>query len=583
MQPTGYSPYQAPESRKKISFKSFKIPTFPKFSGGFKKWLLIILGFLFTLFFVVYLCMGDLRFFANNFLRLGFFQKDYLIVFQNNYELRPGGGFITGYGEVSVTMGIPSGLSFHNSYEIETEKYVSPPYPHEELLKSDWYDGYSFRDANWNPNFPESAATLIDFYHKKFPKKDVDGIIVVNFSVIEALIGRLGGIELNGETLTQENLFKKITDNVNDVDRHNEDALAERKDILGELVGPLMSKLKYHPFKAKSVIVESMANKDIYFWFANKTLQKKVDARGWANTMTLPKNSDFLAVSLANLGSKKADRYLMDHVDYHVDLQGDTPQATVKVTLNYPGERNIYADDYKGYLRLYLPPGAEILSETKDLKVEKEGDFKVIGTVVNLKAEETKAFSFKYQLPRNILTNDNYQLKVIKQSGDKKYYTISLEGNDDHGMEVLNRHSDDSSLDFLVKENKAFWQGTLKNDLNLNLKLLEDVTAPYPVEQGFDSLKMLSIYWNEAISPSSGTDISNYKIIDLDKTDKEQTDTIKITKAKIVGETITQLEIEGVTQQDLERYQIIMKGIKDVSNNTIDPDPKIITAVQRIK
>ena len=109
---------------------------------------------------------------------------------------------------MSTTLGFISDISFHNSYEIDTDTYVIPPYPHEELLKNEWYEGYTFRDANWNPNFPESADTLIDFYQRKFAEKDVDGIIVMNFSMIENLVGELGGIEIDGKLVTKEQLFK---------------------------------------------------------------------------------------------------------------------------------------------------------------------------------------------------------------------------------------------------------------------------------------------------------------------------------------------------------------------------------------
>lgn len=569
MQPTGYSPYKAPEAKRRFSFK---IPKFSKPSGGVKKWLYILLGTLFGILFLIYLCLGELRFFANHFLRLGFFHKDYLIVFQNNYEARPTGGFITGYGEMSVTFGIPSDLTFHNSYDIETDDYVTPPYPHEELLKNEWYQGYTFHDANWNPSFPDSVTTMLDFYHQKYPEKDVDGIIVVNFSFIENLLDRLGGIKFEGEYLTKANLFKKLTDNVNDVDRHNVEALAERKDILGELVGPLMSKIKRHPFKVKSAVIEGLNDKDIFVWLANKNLEKKLERKGWANSLILPENSDYLAVNVANLGAKKADRYVIKEVRDQVNLKQEVPEITTEVTLRYPGEKNVYADDYKGYLRVYIPGSAEVLTEDENVKVEEEGDFKSLGQIIQLKAGENQTFTFKYQLPRSILKEDVYQLVLQKQSGDDKYYSVVMEGKNDQGL---------SSSMLEVRENKAFWQGHLKNDLTLTAQLLPDTSAPYPIEQVFDDLDTISIYWNEAISPSSGAQAENYEVVDLDK-ENPSTDKITVKTAEVIGGTVSKLHLEGVTDQNLEHYQVVLKGIKDVSNNAITPDPKTVTVVQRI-
>jgi len=563
---SGYSPYKEREFKKKRLLKM------PRFQWKAKKAILIVLGVLFSLFILAYLSLGQLRFFVNHPFGFGFFQKNYLVLLQNNYEMRPGGGFITGYGELSMRMGMPSNLSFFNSYDIDTNDYITPPYPHEELLKNEWYQGYSFRDANWSPHSPDNAASLLEFYQQKFPEKEVDGIVVVNFSLIEALVGQLGGIELNGKTITQENLFKVLTDSVNDVDRHSEEALANRKSILPQLIGPLMSQIKRHPFKARSVLVEGLNHKNIYMWMANDRMQSKLEARGWANTLTLPEASDFLAVNVANLGAKKTDRYLLKEVHHHVNLKADVPELTTAIKLHFPGQKNVYADDYKGYLRLYLPGGAEITQNPDDTRIEEEGDFKVLGKIIKVEAGQTLNLSFTYQLPRSLLNNNEYRLKLHKQSGDMKRYVVTVENNADHGVE---------SDDFVALENKAIWEGYLQNDTHLRLQFLEDETAPYPIEQVFDNLGAISIIWSEPISPSSGGDALNYQVIDLDRENTDVTDEVKVTYAEVVGGNISRLELEGVTAQNMERYQIILNDIRDLSNNPISPSPKAVTAVQR--
>jgi len=566
MQPSGYSPYQHKDSKKKRSFK------LPKIHGGLKKWLLILLGIFIGLFIIFYICLGQLRFFTNNYLRLAFFHKDYLIVFQNNYEMRPTGGFVTGYGEISATMGFPGDISFHNSYEINTDSYITPPYPHEEMLKNEWYEGYTFRDANWDPDFPETATTLIDFYQSKFPKKDIDGIIVVNFNVIENLVDRLGGIELDGEKLNKTNLFKSITDTVNDVDRHDEEALMERKDILGELANELIPKAKWHPFKTKAIINEALENKDIYFWFKSERMQKKVEKKGWANSLELAPESDFLHVNLANLGSKKADRYLIKEVYHHVNIKKEIPEITTEVVVRYPGSKSNYTDDYKGYLRVYIPGNAEVKSDILGAKESIEGDFKVISTKLILPAGSKTTVSYTYQLPRTLLPNNEYNLRLIKQSGDTKRYTVTVESNED---------SEITSKDFESRENRSIWQGVPIGDVDLSLKLLDDTSSPYPIEQVFEDLNTIAIYWNEPIDSNSGNDALNYTIIDNNVTNKQITDEVEVVYAEIIDASISHLELKGITKQDLERYTITLKNIQDESGNSIEPNPKNITAVQR--
>ena len=517
--------------------------------------------------------LGELRFFANHFFGMTFFSKNYVVVLQNNYELRPGGGFITGYGNLDFVMGFPSELSFKNSYEIDTETYVTPPYPHEELLENEWYQGYTFRDANWELHFPNSAQEIIKFYQDKFPNRDVDGLIVLNFSLIEDLVDELGGIELNGKKLNKNNLFSEMEFEVNNIDRHDVEALMNRKNILGELAVKLMKKAKLHPFKTRNVLVEGLSNKNLYLWLKKERLQNKLIKKGWANVLEPVERSDFLAVNLANLGSKKADRYVQQEVYYYANITKELPQITTEVTIRYPGFTNIYSDNYKGYLRIYIPKNVDVESAPVDSKIEMEGEFKVIGTKIILPAGNKTSLTYIYTLPRTTFLPNQYKLRLIKQSGSEAFYKLTVETTEGKiiGSDVLE-----------ARENRAMFKGELKNDLDLSANILPDTTPPYPIEQEFEDLSHINIIWNEPMDSGSSNDVSNYSISDLNKND-EHTDEVKVIYAELIQPNIIQLELEGITEQTLEHYRIELKGLKDLTGISILPDPKTITAVQRIK
>ena len=293
----------------------------------------------------------------------------------------------------------------------------------------------------------------------------------------------------------------------------------------------------------------------------------------WANHLELAPNSDFLHVNLANLGSKKADRYLIKEVFHHVNIQKEIPEITTEITIRYPGSKNIYADDYKGYLRVYIPATATIQSDTLGATVETIGDFKVIGTQVILPAGSKSTISYTYELPRTLLPLNTYQLRLIKQSGDDKFYTVTVESGGDRAI---------SSDDFETMENRAIWRSIPESDVDLDLYLGEDTSAPYPIEQVFENLSTIAIYWNEPIEVSSGSDALNYEIIDANETNSAVTDEVKVAYAEVVDGSISKLDIEGITEQDLERYKIKVSNIKDQAGNLIEPDPKEITVVQRI-
>ncbi len=565
----GYTPYT---HKKKTNFLS-KLPKI-KLPKSAKKWIAIIAGIIIALFLIVYLCLGELRFFANHYLGLTFFSKNYVVLLQNNYELRPGGGFITGYGTIDTFMGFTSDISFKNSYDIDTKTYVTPPYPHEDLLKNEWYQGYTFRDANWDPSFPGSTVDLIKFYKAKFPKRDVDGFIVVNFSMIEDLIGKLGGVEVNGKAYTKDNLFSQLEFEVNNVDRHNVEALNNRKNVLGDLAASLMGKAKWHPFKTRDVIVSGLHNKDMYIWLNNNRLQNKLITKGWANTLKLPERSDFLAMNLANLGSKKADRYIQTEVHYHADVTKEMPVITAEVTLRYPGSKNTYSDDYKGYLRLYIPGKSTIEKAPVDSKTETNGDFKSIGAKIVLPAGSKASLTYNYTLPRYAFKNNQFQLRLAKQSGSETFYKLTVEAAEGKLIK---------SSQFDARENRATYVGQLKNDIDLSLAVVPDSMPPYPIEQQFKDLSHVEIIWNEAVDVNSATKVTNYSVSDLNKNNATVTDKITVKSAKLAKANVVELELTGITKQDLEHYQIKMNGLKDTVGNVITPNPKTITAVQRIK
>ena len=326
------------------------------------------------------------------------------------------------------------------------------------------------------------------------------------------------------------------------------------------------------PKKPKKILVEALRSKDLFLWLKNERLQQKIEEKEWANHMISPKNSDFLAVNLANLGSKKADRYLIKKVFHHANIRNDIPEMNTEVVLRYPGSKNFYADDYKGYLRIYLPAAATITSDTLGASIEKEDGFQVISTQIILPAGGKTSVSYTYQLPRTHLPDDSYQLRFIKQSGDNKQLTVTVESNED--SEII-------SQDFVVRENKAIWQENLIGDTTLSLHFGEDNSPPYPIEQVFENLSTVSIYWNEPIENDSASDALNYTIVDTDHNNEEITDEVKVIYAEVIDGNVSKLELEGVSEQDLERYKITLKNIQDQSGNTIDPNPKEITAVQR--
>lgn len=532
--------------------------------------------------------MGDYNIFSEYAKVSGFpgEEKNYLVVFQNNNELRPAGGFITAYGLMKFNHGLFQDLEINNVYgTTDQHTYIEPPYPLNSMLDKDGQKiSYSFRDANFAPDFRYSAKNLEKML--KLTQKDlqVDGVIAVNYSFIEDLLGNIGGVEVNGLSLDKNTLFSNLEYSVNDIDRHSLTDLANRKDILKDFSKELIKKIVLNPLLMGNVLKvahASLDKKDIQIYFKDDSLQNTITERGWSGAWSEKPNSDLMALNTANLGGLKADRYISKNISYNLQISKRTPTsdykltATTKIDVKYFGTENIpISGDYNGFLRLYVPGGVKLTSADKaamaDFSEHDEGYLHVYEGFLKIKPGEEKSFSYTYDLPSTLIKNDKYSLYIPKQSGAANdNYSVIIALPNDYSL---------SSDDFQTRENFALYNGHPDKDLVFNLSFNKGNRPPYAIYQNIDSLSKIKVSFNKDLADLNE---GNFEVIDSNEKVPGQTDTIKVLDVQQTGPVVW-LNVGGMTYQNEEHYSIILKGIKDLDGNTINPDPREITVVQRV-
>src|SRR5205085_6348840 len=82
--------------------------------------------------------------------------QQYLMLAQNNDELRPTGGFISAVGVVKVDRGELSVEWFRDSFAVDDLSINHSPAP-APLEKYMWAEQWLLRDSNWYADFPTSA------------------------------------------------------------------------------------------------------------------------------------------------------------------------------------------------------------------------------------------------------------------------------------------------------------------------------------------------------------------------------------------------------------------------------------------
>ncbi len=508
--------------------------------------------------------------------------KTYLVLLQNNNELRPSGGFLSGYGIVRMIWGFP-GVDFKDSYTISTNDYVNHPYPFEKLIGDDpFYTGWQFRDANFSPDFETSVKQVVAFYTMQNPKANFHTVIAMDFEVVEDLLRIIGGIEIEGELFTADNFFIKVQRSSKDIDLHNEEALENRKGILSQIAQGLVKKMMFSPHRYSSfvqVIKRNLDEKHVLLYSPKKKLQNKFVTREWNGKVKAKPGEDFLHINVANIGGRKADRYVQKRYEYTISFP-DEGSARVRLieTFTHQGDYNLQSDRYQAYVRTYVPLGSKLtrsdVEAIDQVQVEEDLGATYFGNTLKMMPGERRTFIYEYDLPASIVSED-YVLNLSKQAGvigDDYYVTVRMPND----YEIVGEGSDEP---LLIRENIATWRGDLSKDITLRVQKGEDVSPPLVQWQQFRNLRTIEIRFNETLDPESVVDISNYKIVDKNYADQMQ-DNIRVTQAWLDGRDLL-LGITGINYVEGERYAVTLKNIRDLSGNTIEPSPREITVVQR--
>lgn len=141
-------------------------------------------------------------------------ERDYLLVFQNNAEIRAGGGLAGSWAWVHADDGLltierqGAGGDFG-----ERSAPVLALTGAEQALYGPQLGTY-FRDATATPDFPRSATLLAARWEEELgeegPRGGLDGVVAVDVVALSYLLDGIGHVSVRGATLTDDNLVETL-------------------------------------------------------------------------------------------------------------------------------------------------------------------------------------------------------------------------------------------------------------------------------------------------------------------------------------------------------------------------------------
>lgn len=376
---------------------------------------------------------------------LGIYEpKTYLILFLNNTELRPGGGFIGVYATIRVEHGNVEILKVEGTEKIDRNTPISwnprPPQILTDHLKVDtWY----FRDSNWSPDFALSSQKSLELYtgEEGVAADDIDAVIGITTTVLEELLRITGPMTVQGIYFDADNVIEKLEYEVeygyDDKGLH----FLERKQIIEPFMNALLAHVKQNVFKNlnvyKDVAEKLIEQKHIMAYSMDDTLQTSLEEFGLDGQMK-ETDGDYLMWVDANLAALKTDHAITRDLTYTITPRPAAHESertwyigTAEMTYQHTGSFDWRTSRYRSYARVYVPLGSTLISHSGSMVWDRSDEPDIVdqgiehgkqwfGAFISIEPGETKTLSFSYALSADIqkdIYDGSYILFVQKQLG----------------------------------------------------------------------------------------------------------------------------------------------------------------------
>ncbi len=433
--------------------------------------------------------------------------KRYLVIFQNNHELRPTGGFMGSFAILDVQKGkilnieVPGG----GTYDIKGQltEYVKPPLPLQ-LLNKRW----EFQDSNWFPDFAASASKM-EWFYENSRGSTVDGVISINANLLEDFLAVVGPLETGEGALDENNALQNLQE---EVELNYDKEKNKPKEIIGELLDESINIVKDSDkldiVRLLSLLHKAAEKKDIQIFINETEVQDELRSFGWTGEIfPTHKNQDYLMVVHSNIQGQKSDAKIKQEIEHQTNVLEDgsiVNNVTIRRThTGTPGEQ-FYGSQNISYVRVYTPEGSELLSadgfvfppedafkvpeawyqedphlETleEELSIDEESGTRItkefgktaFGNWVITQPGETSEISFSYKLPFVL------NLQEIPLENTQKWKSLILPDTQDVTSRysfVLQKQSGlDSDIKISIKypeEWSPVWKSKEEIDLSLN-------------------------------------------------------------------------------------------------------------------
>ncbi len=317
----------------------------------------------------------------------------FLVVMQNEAEMRSSGGILTAYGDITLNNGeISDEIKLEDTTNLQLYLWqlgvMMPHYNiHGQLYLMNSGCGASearAQDVAMYPDLYESMMLFKDYYEianfynpGDFPS--YDNIVILNFNFAKNLLGLVQPIIVEGfGEVTADTLFSFIkaeTDNEDKYQAYDKD----RKEIIGQISDAVKEKLFNLPYsdipKIVDLIVKSFQARDLGLESTNPDMQAYFDEYGMSGRYAKDVKGDYFSLGEAQNCSLKLNQWVRNDVNHYVGIKEDgTVYREVKVKWRQPQIYNgIFYGQYDSTLRFAYRAWVRFIMPVDSYEINSDG------------------------------------------------------------------------------------------------------------------------------------------------------------------------------------------------------------------
>lgn len=384
--------------------------------------------------------------------------RHYLLMFQNNAELRPTGGFWTAYGLLKVDNGKITPLVSEDMYALDAKLKNSIPAPRPIKAYHINVNNLHIRDMNLSPDYPTSVEQFLKYYNQlSSDKEKIDAVIGIDLDVLVNMVRVLGKVGVFGlgnfsaDADPRCNGCPQIIYQLEYMaDKPKSYIDTNRKGFLSPLMHSLLANAMGSEKSKISPLAQAMLTdiyqKHILFYFVDPELQKAaetINIAGKINETDL--NTDYFHLNDSNMASAKSNLFIEQKIKHEITVKNGDIEHKVSVTYTNPnkasncnlekGDLCLNASKYRDWFRFYVPQGSQLIkmtgTEVEPVVYEElnkqvfEGFY---GNKYPLYAESSLKTTVQYI--SGVKPSANYSLLLQKQPGTKPIdYEMYVNGN----------------------------------------------------------------------------------------------------------------------------------------------------------